>query len=166
MASVPDILVTELDSPRILLVVEAKFAVNELDVKELDHVEQALKRYMVYMGAPIGLLITPKIIGIYRNQYTAKSESSVKPMKLFDVSKIGPGLSRFLCDLPEDIGGPKISNTALIFEENVQSWLEDLRVSGVPEGTSPELQDAFSDYILPALNTGIIRAAHPREAST
>jgi hypothetical protein len=160
MASAPDILVTAFDSPRILLVVEAKFA-----VKELGDVEQALKRYMVKMGAPVGLLITPKLIGIYRNQYRDKSESSVERVRLFDVPKLGPSLARFSQHI-EDRSDRKVSSAALVFEENVQAWLEDLRISGLPQEIAPEFQDAFSDYILPALSEGVIRAAHPREYST
>jgi hypothetical protein len=161
MASAPDILVTALDSPRILLVVEAKFT-----VKDLTDVERALKRYIVKMGVPVGLLITPKLIGIYRNQYTGKSESSVERVNLFDFAKMAPSLLRLFQNLPEDRSDRKTSNAGLVFEENVQSWLENLRISELSNEIAPELQDAISDYILPALNKGVIRAAHPREYST
>ncbi|SRR6266568_1899570 len=158
MASAPDILVTATDSPRILLVVEAKLA-----VKDLADIEPQLKRYMVKMGVPVGLFVTPKIMGIYRNKYTGKSEESVERVKLFDIPTSWSVFSRFLHLIPEKSAGQKASNVAMAFEENVQSWLEHLRTSGFLQDISPEAQDAFSDYILPALNEGTIRAAHPRE---
>jgi hypothetical protein len=51
------------------------------------------------------------------------------------------------------------------FEENVQSWLEQLRSSpsdyakDIPE----ETKKALADYVVPALSQGIVRAGGPRE---
>src|SRR5437870_2654256 len=118
MASVPDILVTTADS-RILLVVGAKF-----NAGELADIELPLKGYMVQMGVPIGLLVTPKIMGIYRNRYTGISEKSVERIKLVDIPESWPAFSRFQSLLPKQGSGQNFSGLALDFEEQVQSWLE------------------------------------------
>jgi hypothetical protein len=160
MASAPDILVTEPDSPRILLVVEAKFS-----IQDLASVEHALERYMVKMGVPVGLLVTPKTIGVYRNHYTGKSEKSIERVKLIDVPQSWPTLSSFSHALSEQPTGRKASELALVFEENVQLWMERLRTPGMLDGLPHDAQEAFLDNVIPALNEGVIRAAHPREYS-
>lgn len=159
MASAPDILVTAPDSPQIFLVVEAKFT-----AKDLDSLESALERYMVKMGAPIGLLVTPRSIGIYRNHYTGTSQESVERIKVIDVPQSWLALSNFSEFLSEHPTGSKASRLALAFEDNVQSWLERLRNPGMLDGLPHDAQDAFSDYVIPALYEGVIRAAHPRES--
>ena len=55
MAFQPDILVTSPDEPRVRLVIEAKVTLLNLEQAEAD-----LKRYMVHMQCPIGMLITPE----------------------------------------------------------------------------------------------------------
>jgi hypothetical protein len=158
MASAPDILVTAPDAPRTLLVVEAKFS-----TEDLAGLEPALKRYMVKMGVPVGLLVTPKVIGIYRDRYTGTSEKSVERIKLVEVPDSWLTLSNFSHALSEHPSGGKTSRLALAFEENVQSWLERLRRPGMLEALPNEAREAFLDHVIPALNEGIIRAAHPRE---
>ena len=160
MASVPDILVTTADS-RILLVVEAKF-----NARELADIEPPLKRYMVKMGVPVGLLVTPKILGIYRNKYTGTSEKSVERIKLVDIPVSWLGFSRFQNLPPEKRSNQSLSNLALDFEEQVQSWLERLQTSDFLQHLSPDARDVVSDYIVPVLNEGTVRAAHPREYSS
>jgi hypothetical protein len=120
---------------------------------------------MVQMGVPLGLVVAPKIMAVYRNKYTGISEKSIERIALFDIPESWPVFSRFLHLLPENINekGPKI---ALAFEENVQSWLEHMPTSGFLQDLPPEAQAAFSNYILPALNEGIVGAAHPREYSS
>lgn len=158
MASAPDILVTAHDSPHLLLVVEAKLAT--MDLAEF---EAPLKRYMVQMGAPVGLLVTPTEIAIYRNRYIATSEISIERVGHLQAPESFPFLSRFRRLASEERIGPRVSHETSDFEEHIQSWLERSSESGTFEGLPPQLQDAFSDYILPALQEGIIRAAHPRE---
>lgn len=160
MASAPDIVVTAPDTPRTLLVVEAKFS-----PQDLDSLEPALKRYMVKMGVPVGLLVTPKIIGIYRDRYTGRSEKSVERIKLVEVPDAWLPLSNFSYALSEHPAGGKTSRMARAFEENVQSWLERLRTPNMLEALSNEDREAFLDHVIPALNEGIVRAAHPREYS-
>src|SRR5215469_1434872 len=112
MASAPDILVTAPDSPQIFLVVEAKFT-----AEDLGGVESALERYMVKVGAPVGLLVTPRSIGIYRNHYTGTSEESVERIKVIDVPQSWLGLSNFSEFLSEHPTGRRASNLALAFED-------------------------------------------------
>lgn len=158
MASAPDILVTAPNSPQIFLVVEAKFT-----GEDLGGFESALERYMAKMGAPVGLLVTPRSIGIYRNRYTGTSEDSIERIKVIDVPQSWIGLSNFSELLSEHPTGRNASNLALAFEDNVQSWLERLRNPGMLDDLPDDAHDAFSDYVIPALHEGIIRAAHPRE---
>ena len=107
MASVPDILVTTADS-RILLVVGAKF-----NAGELADIELPLKGYMVQMGVPIGLLVTPKIMGIYRNRYTGISEKSVERIKLVDIPESWPAFS---CDPASSSGNSNTSQQVIRHE--------------------------------------------------
>lgn len=160
MASAPDIVVTTPDAPRILLVVEAK-----LSTQDLASLEPALKHYMVKMGVPVGLLVTPKVIGIYRDRYTGTSEESVERIKLVEVPASWLPLSNFSHTLSGHPAEGKTSRLALAFEENVRSWLERLRTPGMLEALPNESREAFLDHVIPALNEGIVRAAHPREYS-
>jgi len=150
----PDIIVTGEDTPRILLVAEAKLssAIREED-------ESQLKTYMLHMRCPIGLLVTPDAVEVFRDTYTAHSEKSVEHVasfaspKTWDVFRVGHHGSR----------EPLLE---FRFEEAVKSWLEQL-------GTSPsaclnespkETRVALADYILPALTQGVVRSAGPRES--
>lgn len=154
-----DILVTASDSPQILLAIEVKIA-----VRDLAEAASPLKRYMVGMGVPAGLLVTANRIVIYRNYYLSESEDSVKQTKVIDLPKFDPRLSRYLTP-PSETDNQKPAERALIFEENVQSWLEHLRLPESSHDLPSELKEAFGDYVLPVLNQGVIRAAHPREYS-
>jgi len=61
MPFAPDIVVTTQDTPRLLLIVEAKLASR---IRSQD--ESQLKSYMLQMRCPIGLLVTPDEIVVYR----------------------------------------------------------------------------------------------------
>lgn len=154
MSFEPDILVTAPDSPRILLVVEAKYR-----LKDISEIESPLKRYMVKMGAPVGLLISPESIAIYRDRYIRHSEQSVERIGLFKLPR-SHHLSQFSL---EQAGRSADARAALAFEESVQNWLERLQATNTLDDFSPEASDAISEYVLPALHEGEIRAAHPRE---
>ena len=60
MAFEPDIIITTPDGR--LMVIEAKVTMNDLP-----RTEEALKRYMVGMQYPFGLLITPEKGWVYRD---------------------------------------------------------------------------------------------------
>src|SRR5260370_31162644 len=73
MAFHPDILVTSPEESRVAIVIEAK-----VHIPDLERTEQELKQYMVGMQCPVGLLITPEHLRLYRDFYTDRSARSVQ----------------------------------------------------------------------------------------
>ncbi len=141
MAFEPDILITTPDG--ITLVVEAKTT-----LPNLERTEEDLKQYMFGMQCPLGLLITPERMWLYRDFYTAASPLSVQRVGEFNVKPLWRQ--------------PPPSQGAA-FEAFVQQWLEDL--ANQPTGDFPkELREALREYVLPAVTGGEVRAAHPRYA--
>jgi len=139
MAFQPDILITTRDG--VTLVVEAKVALPNLKSAEED-----LKQYMVSMQCPTGILITPNRMWLYRDSYTARSPQSILRVGDFSLARMW----RQPPPLQEER-----------FETFVQQWLEDL--PKYPSKEAPnELREALRDYILPAVTSGEVRAAHPR----
>jgi hypothetical protein len=154
----PDIVVTTEDAPGMLLIVETK-----LSSQNRSQDESQLKSYMFHMRCPIGLFITPDEIVVFRDTYTALSEQSVRRVGTFPAPK-----NWAVFKVPPDRTDiPSILNIGLAgrFEENVKSWLEQLRSSPsdyakeIPE----ETREALVDYVVPALSQGIVRAGGPRE---
>jgi len=150
----PDIIVTGEDTPGILLAAEAKLA--RLNGQED---EARLKTYMLQMRCPIGLLVTPEVIEVFRDTYTAHSENSVErvasfpsPMAWHNFKAVHEGEPR-----PE-----------LRFEQAVKSWLEELAsIPSIFLSQSPkETREALTDYVLPALTQGVVRSTGPRESLT
>jgi hypothetical protein len=140
LAFEPDIVITAPEG--IMLVVEAK-----VSLQNLLRSEQELKQYMVRMRCPIGLLITPERMWLYRDVHTADSAQSVQGVGEFDVAKLWHR---------------KPPAQGVDFEAFVQQWLEDL-VAEYPNRELPkELNEALGEYILPAVATGDVRAAHVR----
>ena len=143
MAFEPDILVTTPGEPQVTLVVEAK-----THVPDLEHVEAGLKQYMVGMQCPVGVLITPEHLWLYRDFYTSRAPDSVRRVGDYDLTTVWRQL-------------PPAQESQ--FEAFVQNWLEDLArapLSRLPK----DLRDALREYIIPAIAGGDIRAAHPRYA--
>jgi len=139
MAFQPDILITT-PSGRVM-VIEAKVSMNDLP-----RTEEALKRYMVAMQYPFGLLITPEKGWVYRDFYSGPSLESVRQVGEFDSSRI------WRQNPPRE---------GLQFEAFVQQWIEDL--GDFPaESLPPQLKDIVLDYVLPAIAGGEVKAAHPR----
>lgn len=141
MAFQPDIVVTTPGEPGVSLVAEAKLTLPNLDLTE-----EGLKQYMVLMQCPTGLLITPERMWLYRDFYTSRSPQSVR--------RVGEFSLKPLWDQPPPAQGA-------LFETFVQRWLEDL-AQRPTERLPPDLRDAIREYILPAVTTGDVRAAHPR----
>jgi hypothetical protein len=139
MAFQPDILITT-PSGRIM-VIEAKVSMNDLP-----RTEEALKRYMVAMQYPFGLLITPEKGWVYRDLYSGHSPESVKRVGEFDSTPIWR---------------QKPPRQGLEFEAFVQQWIEDL-ADFPAELLPPQLKDIVLGYVLPAVAGGEVRAAHPR----
>jgi hypothetical protein len=139
MAFEPDIIVTTPDNR--IMVIEAKVAMNDLA-----RTEEALKRYMVAMQYPFGLLITPERGWVYRDSYANLSPASVQRVEEFDSTPIwreDPPRS------PRD------------FEAFVQRWIEDL-VDFPTQSLPPQFKDIVQGYVLPAIAAGEVKAAHPR----
>lgn len=77
MAFEPDIVVTDPDSVQVLLVAEAKTSAPTAES------ESGLKRYMWKMGCPVGLLVSPESIALYRNRFTGFSDDSIQKVGEF-----------------------------------------------------------------------------------
>lgn len=148
MAFEPDILVTSADGSEIMLVAETKWY-----DRDVPNAEGQLKAYMTGMGAPIGLLITPRRLRIYRDRYLAPPGTSIELIGEFDVTQLFGSHSVQT--------GP---NAALDFESDAQDWLESLLSKPAGDELSPELRKATQLNILPSLSEGLIRAGHPRSA--
>ncbi len=139
MAFQPDILISTPDGR--VMVIEAKVTMNDLP-----RTEEALKRYMVGMQYPFGLLITPEKGWVYRDSYASLSPASVKQVEEFDSTRI------WRQNPPRQ---------GLEFEAFVQQWIEDL-ADFPTESLPPQLKDIVQGYVLPAIAGGEVKAAHPR----
>jgi hypothetical protein len=146
MAFEPDIIVTGPDGSEVALVVEVK-----LSSRSLENSERQLKAYMASLRSPVGLLVTPERLRLYRDRYLPSVEDSITEVGEFDVNDI----LRFR----------PTQNTkadSLDFERNVQSWLEGLSTESGLSGLPPEFKRAAQMYIVPALTQGVVRSGHPR----
>jgi hypothetical protein len=123
------------------MVIEAK-----VDMNDLARTEEELKRYMVAMQYPFGLLITPEKGWVYRDSYSGISPLSIQRVEEFD-------------SIP--IWRQKPPREPLEFEAFVQRWIEDL-VEFPTQSLPPQLKDIVQGYVLPAIAYGAVKAAHPR----
>jgi hypothetical protein len=140
----PDIVITEPGSSHVLLIVEAKANTSS------EQSESSLKRYMWEMSCPLGLLVSPHSILMYRNRFTGYSEDSIH--------KLGEFPS------PSSWSAPGKRNLGVEFEARVQAWLENLgRNIKAPELSQPTRQ-ALSEHVLPIVENGEIHAAGRRIA--
>lgn len=139
MAFEPDIIITTPDGR--LMVIEAK-----VTMADFPRTEEALKRYMVAMQYPFGLLITPEKGWVYRDSYSSLSPMSVHQVEEFDST------SMWRQKPPRD---------PVEFEAFVQRWIEEL-ADFPTQSLPPELKDIVQDYVLPAIAAGEVKAAHPR----
>jgi hypothetical protein len=148
MPAQADIIVSSPDATEVRLVVEAK-----LRVPNLGKTERELKNFMLQLSCPLGLLVSPQRLWVYLDRFTSDSEESVERLGEFNVE----GLIKF--HLPE-IEGPE---TGFAFENAVQDWLESLAATTTQDRVKdPRLLEAISHYILPAVESGVVRAAGPR----
>ena len=146
MAFGPDIVVTERDGWEPALVVEAK-----MNLQDLEGTEQQLKMYMSATLCPVGLIVTPTQLRLYRNRFLSSSEDSIELVGAFDVHDVLH--YRRAGDGHED---------AFEFEGFVQAWLETLGSEAGLQGLPAELRRAVRWYIFPAVTQGVVQAAHPR----
>jgi hypothetical protein len=148
MAFEPDIVVTGPEPSEILLVVEVKTS-----SRAIDDSERRLKSYMAAVRSPVGLLVTPDWLRIYRDQYLPSLEDSITKVGEFYVKDI----------LRFDATGNAVAD-AIAFERHVQAWLEALSTESGLRELSPEVKRATERYIVPALTQGSVRSGHPRPA--
>jgi hypothetical protein len=143
MSAHADIIVSSNDSTEVKLVVEAKLRMaNLLDT------ERQLRRFMLQVSCPLGLLVTPDHLWVYLDRFTSYSEESIERIGDFDIKE----LISFAAGASE-----------AAFENAVQDWLENLSVTNTRERIKDEkLLDVVRHYILPAVETGVVRAAGPR----
>lgn len=147
MAFEPDIVVAD-PHGIVSLVVETK-----LSSSGLDEVASQLARYMFGMRCPMGMLVTPERVRLYRDTYSEPSEHGVERIAEFDsplsvTNRMPPS-------------GEKPDQAAR-FEHAVQSWLESLGMGVGLEELGAEARRAVEDNVLPLLRTGQVRAGHPR----
>jgi hypothetical protein len=152
MSFEPALIVTSRDAPDLGLVVEAK-----LSLASADSSEQQLKRYMFGMRCPVGMVITPGVVRLYRDTYREHGIGSIDLVGEFPAPK----------SLSDDIAPATGSSgvaLGLRLEEAIQSWLEQLARGsrGVLDELSPGLREAIEEHVLPILAQGEIRAAGPR----
>jgi hypothetical protein len=142
-----DIIVSSPDSTEARLIVEAKLVMQDRAAAEAQ-----LKLSMLQLSCPVGLIITPERMWIYSDRYTSSTPGSIQTIGDFAIGH----LLRFT---PSD-RSPREGGR---FESAVQHWLENL-----PQTASPELINdsslwrALNTYIIPAIETGKVRAAAPR----
>ena len=148
MPAQADIIVSSPDATEVRLVVEAK-----LRVPNLGATERELKKFMLQLGCPLGLLVSPQRLWVYLDRFTSNSEESVERLGEFNIE----GLIKFRSSASE---GPEAH---FAFENAVQDWLEGLAATTTQDrGEDPKLLETISHYILPAVESGVIRAAGPR----
>ena len=133
----PDIIVTGPDG--VTLVAEAR-----VSLPNLERTEEQLRHYMFGMQCPTGILITPQRMWVCRDLYS--SPPNVERVGEFDMSGVWQRRP------PTD---------AASFELFVQQWLE--RVPQQPIKDLPhDVVEVLREYIMPAVASGDVRAAHPR----
>jgi hypothetical protein len=148
MPAQADIIVTSPDSTDVNLVVEAK-----LRFTDFPQAERQLKHYMLQVRCPLGILISPERLWIYRDRFTSNSEESIEQLGEFGTAGLVPFLP-----VPA-MADPKAAAAA--FEDSVQEWMESLPTSNTRE-LDPKLRSAIDHYIVPAIENGIVGAAGPR----
>src|SRR5579863_8673223 len=146
MPAQADIIVSSRDSTEVKLVVEAK-----LQSSELQKTEQQFKNFMLQLRCPLGLLVSPQRLRVYHDRFTSDSENSIELLGDFDIA----GMIQFQSSS---------TGAAVAFEKAVQSWLEDdlSRIASRSQVKDRKLLEIIDHYILPAVETGIVRATGPR----
>jgi hypothetical protein len=144
-----DIIVRSSDSTDVKLVVETKMAFNRLAT-----VEEQLKKSMFHLSCPVGLLITPEKMWAYVDRYVSTDASSIQAVGEFTITH----LLRY-----KHTGNERSAEDGRRFESAVQQWLEALPRTATRENVADEkLWDLLNKYVLPAVETGEVRAAAPR----
>jgi hypothetical protein len=140
----PDIVITRPDSSEVLLVVEVKRR-----IADVTNTEAQLKRYMVQISCPVGMLVTDRDTRFYRNSYTGYDEQSVHIIGSCPTGELFGELS-----------GPA-SLTESELEWHTYDWLESLR--GRSSAHWPvSVGEAIESSVLPSVMSGTLGAGGPR----
>ncbi len=144
MAFTPDVIVTTDYSPAtIALVAEAKGVTAGLDEAALQ-----LKRYMLQMGCPVGLILTPQVLRIYKDRFIGRSEDSIELVGDFPSGELFKA-------------GPPAAGAESAVESALIQWLDELAHTGDVRVSDLHLKSAVDEYILPAVIGGRVSIAHP-----
>jgi hypothetical protein len=143
----PDIIVMPVEAEAPSLVVEAK-----LGLADLSGAEHQIKQYMVAMRCPVGLIVTPERLRIYRDRFRGLNEDSIESVGEFEVPT---EVAESWRAMTSSTSGPELA-----FEREVQAWLEAL--PGETDRLPGPLADALEEHVVPTLAQGEVRAAHPR----
>jgi hypothetical protein len=143
----PDIVVVSPDELTTHLIVEVSLAAAEAEKA------RGLKRQMIRMRVPTGLLVTPETISIYRDTFRSYEEGAIHKKARLPTSAV-PELQRF---------ANRTNSDPIAFEDAVQDWLTNLKYRST-QGylKAGDLTKALKEHVLPALDMGEVRAAGPR----
>lgn len=140
-----DIIVRSADSTETKLLVETK-----LRFADLARVEEQLKSAMLEVSCPVGIIVTPEKMRVYADEYTSTTPESIGLVGEFAIS---------------DLLSYRSSGNAAEakFENFVQHWLETLPQTATRARISDaRLWEALNRFVLPAIESGEVRAAAPR----
>jgi hypothetical protein len=143
MAFTPDVIVTTDYSPATIgLVGEARGTTANLDEAALQ-----LKKYMVRMGCPVGIIFTAKVLRIYKNRFLGRAEDSVQ--------LVGDFPSGELFKARQAVAGVESTVESALVE-----WLEELAETQQVRVSDPQLKSAIDEHILPAISGGRVSILH------
>ena len=146
----PDIVVASPDEAAVHLVVEVKVGTHDVRATE-----RQLKQIMLRMRAPVGLLVTPQQVRIFRDTFAGNGDESVIDEGSIPTSSIAE-LQSFALGYRRE---------AFEFEEAVQEWLEGLRYR-LTQGYGRGPDALLAKHVMPALSLGEIRPMGPRQRLT
>ena len=145
MAFTPDVIVTTDYSPAtIALVAEAKSATANIEEAALQ-----LKEYMLLMSCPVGIILTPQVLRIYKYRFRGRTQD---PIEL-----VGDFSPRELLGKLEPLAGGESA-----VESTLVGWLDELAHAGQVAVSDQRLRSAINEHILPAVSGGRISIVHPR----
>ena len=144
MAFIPDVIVTTDYSPAtIALVAEARGATTRLDEAAIP-----LKQYMLRMGCPVGIIFTPQVLRIYKDQFRGRTEDSIE--------LVGDFPSGELIKARQPVAAAESA-----IESALVAWLDELAHTGRVEASDLQLKSAIDEHILPAISGGRVSIVHP-----
>ena len=143
MAFTPDVIVTTDYSPAtVALVAEAKST-----MANLDEVALPLKRYMLRMSCPVGIIFTPQVLRIYKDRFLGRTEDSIQ--------LVGNFSSDELFKTRQSVAGEESAVESALVE-----WLDELAHTGQVRVSDRDLQSAIDEHILPAVSGGYVSVTH------